>query len=129
MHHRHQIIIADESADNGAILAKCLRQEGFGVDVATDNERLMALLGCRPSLAVIASEFSTVAPSAAEHLRRIRCIPRLRRLPVVIIAERDDPADRLAAFKGGADAYLVKPVSTRELALRVRAILRRADAA
>ncbi len=60
-----------------------------------------------------------------EVLRKIRSQARLAHVPVLILTAKGEEVDRVVGFELGADDYMVKPVSTRELVLRVRAILRR----
>lgn len=129
MKSRPRIIVAENDAHDAASLATPLRDAGFRVAIATDSRELSRLMDQRPSLAVVDSTFTLGRPSANAQLRRMRRDPGLRRLPVVVVCREEDPDDRLAAFRGGADAYLVKPICTRELVLRVRAILRRTLAA
>lgn len=66
--------------------------------------------------------------SGAEICRRIRQDPRTRRIPVIIVSARGDEFDRVVGFELGADDYVTKPFSLRELALRITALLRRAVA-
>ncbi len=66
--------------------------------------------------------------SGAEICRRIRSDPRTQQLPVIIVSARGDEFDRVVGFEMGADDYVTKPFSLRELALRISALLRRTSA-
>jgi len=58
-------------------------------------------------------------------LKRLKEIPRTSSIPVVILSAKNEPSDRIRAFELGADDYIPKPFNTRELALRLKAVLRR----
>jgi two-component system phosphate regulon response regulator PhoB len=122
MRAEHRIVIAEDDATIAQDLATTLRKEGFEVDVAADYGQFSSILDSL-SLALVSSKFGN--RSANDILRRLRFEPRLRRIPVVVLAEKDDEIDRVVAFELGADDYVVKPLSVRELSLRLRAILRR----
>jgi two-component system phosphate regulon response regulator PhoB len=64
---------------------------------------------------------------ATEVLKRVREHPETRTKPVILVSGRDDEIDRVLAFELGADDFVGKPYSARELALRLRAVLRRAQ--
>ncbi len=64
---------------------------------------------------------------ATEVLKRVREHPETRTKPVILVSGKDDEVDRVLAFELGADDFVAKPYSARELALRLRAVLRRAQ--
>jgi two-component system phosphate regulon response regulator PhoB len=124
MRPEHRIVIAEADAAHASRIAEFLKREGFETDVAGSYESFMRSLEEAPSLALVASSLSN--RTATEVLRALRFEARYRRLPVIILGNKDDEVDRVVAFELGADDYVVKPLSLRELSLRVRAILRRA---
>jgi len=65
--------------------------------------------------------------SGLEACRQIRRRPETRNLPIIMLTARGEEADRIRGLEGGADDYLTKPFSPRELVARVRAVLRRAS--
>ena len=65
--------------------------------------------------------------SGVELARRLRADPRTRELPIIMLTARADEADKLHGFDAGADDYLTKPFSPRELLARIRALLRRSS--
>ena len=104
-------------------VAERLRSAGFTVEIATDG-----LLGVeaaervRPDLVVL--DLMLPGLDGLEVCRRIQ---RDSRVPVLMLTARDDEADVLVGLAVGADDYLTKPFSPRELVARVRAILRRVE--
>jgi two-component system phosphate regulon response regulator PhoB len=125
MRPEHRIVVGTEDAAEAGRLAEFLTREGFEVDVAQSYELLMRALEEATSLALVASSLSN--RTATEVLRSLRYQARYRRLPVIVLGSEDDEVDRVVAFELGADDYVAKPPSLRELSLRVRAILRRAQ--
>ena len=105
-----------------------LDQAGFHVETASDGSAaLHALRRRRPSLLVL--DLMLPDRSGTEICREIRADPDLADLPIIMVTARSDEVDRLLGFELGADDYLAKPFSPRELTLRVRAVLRRANTA
>ena len=100
-----------------------LRREGFGVQVETDGE---AALGAVARLHPVAVVLDVGLPGldGIEVCRRLRA--RGDWTPVVFVTARDDEVDRIVGLELGADDYITKPFSPRELVARLRAVLRRA---
>ncbi|MBK5221809.1 MAG: response regulator transcription factor [Acidimicrobiia bacterium] len=114
------LVIEDEDTIAGAIAAR-LRSEGFDVDIADDGpsgveaaERLI------PDLVVL--DLMLPGFDGFEACRRIQ---RHRRVPVLMLTAKDTETDMLVGLGLGADDYMTKPFSQRELVARVQAILRR----
>lgn len=119
------VLLVDGDRHALELLGASLRGAGFETLIADSGGSALARLGGRlPDLVLL----DLVLPDMAgtELCRLIRIETRTRNVPVVICTARGDETDRIAAFEVGADAYVSKPCSTRELALRLRAILRRA---
>ena len=116
------VVVEDEAPIAGAIAAR-LRSEGFDVDVAADGPSGVALVErARPDLVVL--DLMLPGFDGLEVCRRIQ---RDRPVPVLMLTARDSETDLLVGLAVGADDYLTKPFSLRELAVRVQAILRRRD--
>lgn len=102
-------------------LGYALRQEGYMVLEAEDGERALALLRTgHPDVAIL--DLMLPGIDGLEVCRRIR---RESDVPVLMLTARDSEIDRIVGLEVGADDYLGKPFSTRELIARLRALLRR----
>lgn len=102
-----------------------LSEAGFEVVVQANGEAALERVATEPP-ALVVLDLQLRAPRGPEVLRRIRRDESTERLPVIALSERQDEIDRILAFELGADDFLGKPLSARELALRARAVLRRA---
>ena len=113
-------VIEDDETIASAVTAR-LRAEGFAVEVAADGPSGIALVErLRPDLVVL-----DVMLPGLDGLEVCRVIQRERPVPVLMLTARDSEADLLLGLSVGADDYLTKPFSPRELVARVEAILRR----
>jgi DNA-binding response OmpR family regulator len=113
-------VIEDEEPIAAAVAAR-LRSEGFRVEVAADGPSGVALVDrLRPDLVVL--DLMLPGLDGLEVCRRIQ---RERPVPVLMLTARDSETDLLVGLAVGADDYLTKPFSPRELVARVHAILRR----
>src|SRR4051794_20067217 len=113
-------VIEDEEVIAAAVAAR-LRAEGFAVEVAHDGADGVALCArvC-PDLVVL--DLMLPRLDGLEVCRRVQ---RDRPVPVLMLTARDDETDLLVGLAVGADDYVTKPFSPRELVARVRALLRR----
>ncbi|CAN5912540.1 response regulator transcription factor [soil metagenome] len=119
----HVLVIEDEQAIAWAI-ADRLRSEGFDVTVAFDGTTGVELCARRrPDLVVL----DLMLPGI-DGLEVCRMIQRDAPVPVLMLTARDDETDMLVGLGIGADDYMTKPFSPRELVARIRAILRRTAA-
>lgn len=116
------LVVDDEEAIAEAVRAR-LESEGFRVVVAHDGPQAIEVCGeVRPDLVVL----DLMLPGM-DGLEVCREIQRREWTPVLMLTARTEEADKVAGFAVGADDYLTKPFSLRELAVRVKAILRRVD--
>ena len=115
-------VVEDEEVIAAAMAAR-LRAEGFSVEVAHDGPSGVALCDrVRPDLVVL-----DVMLPGLDGLEVCRRIQRDRAVPVLMLTARADESDLLVGLAVGADDYMTKPFSPRELVARVRALLRRVD--
>jgi DNA-binding response OmpR family regulator len=115
-------VIEDEEVIAGAIASR-LRAEGFAVEVAADGPGGVALCErVRPDLVIL--DLMLPGLDGLEVCRRVQ---RDRPVPVLMLTARADEADVLVGLGVGADDYMTKPFSPRELVARVRALLRRVE--
>ncbi|MEA2221414.1 MAG: hypothetical protein QOJ35_4040 [Solirubrobacteraceae bacterium] len=118
------VIVEDEAAIAGALAAR-LRAEGFAVEVAHDgHEGVQLCERISPDLVVL----DVMLPGLDGH-EVCRRIQRRRPIPVLMLTALDAETDVLVGLGVGADDYMTKPFSQRELVARVRALLRRAQRA
>jgi DNA-binding response OmpR family regulator len=119
------ILVVDDEPKIADLARDYLEHAGFAVRVAGDgNAALIAIRRDRPDLVVL-----DLGLPGLDGLDVTRSIRRDSNLPVIMLTARDDELDKLLGLELGADDYLTKPFSPRELVARVRAVLRRVDAA
>src|SRR4051812_32272428 len=124
MDSRKIAVIEDEQTIAAAVAAR-LRTEGFDVEVAHDGPDGVDLVRrFAPDLVVL----DLMLPGL-DGLEVCREIQRERPVPVVMLTARDSETDKLVGLGVGADDYMTKPFSPRELVARIRAVLRRSDRA
>ena len=115
-------VVEDERVIASAIAAR-LRAEGFAVEVAHDGPAGVELCRrVRPDLVVL--DLMLPGVDGLEVCRRVQSD---RPIPVLMLTARDDETDMLVGLAVGADDYMTKPFSPRELVARVRALLRRVE--
>ena len=116
------VLIIDDDRELAGMIGEYLAREGFEVHSVGDADAAAARLAARePDLVVL--DVMLPGRSGLELLRELR-VARPR-LPVLVLTARGDPVDRIVGLELGADDYLAKPFDPRELAARLRAILRR----
>ena len=109
-----------------AALRRSLGPSGPDLEAARDGESAIRLLSKRGIVGLVVEDQLSDMP-ATEVLKRVRERPETRTKPVILVSGQDDEVDRVLAFELGADDFVAKPYSPRELALRLRAVLRRAQ--
>lgn len=108
-----------------AALRKSLGPSGPDLENTRDGESAIRLLS-KQGVSGLVVEDQLTDMRATEVLKRVRERPETRSKPVILVSGQDDEVDRVLAFELGADDFVAKPYSPRELALRLRAVLRRA---
>ena len=123
-----KVLIVEDDNDLVRLLKYNLEKEGFKVSYATDGA--VALAEARrdpPDLVIL--DLMLPGLDGLEVCRQLRRIDRFTRTPVLILSARNEEADRVVGLEVGADDYVTKPFSTREVIARVRALLRRNEPA
>ena len=121
------VLLVDDERDLLSLLDFNLRAAGFETMLATTGEQALAQLRRRlPDLVLLDLMLPDV--SGNEVCRQIKSDPRTRHVPVVMLTAKGEEVDRVVGFEVGADDYVTKPFSVRELVLRLKAIARRIGA-
>lgn len=120
------VLIVEDEAPLVALLRYNLEKEGFEVAEAADGEEALLLIAERPP-DIVLLDWMLPLVSGIEVCRRIRRAPQTRSLPVVMLTARGEETDRVRGLDAGADDYIAKPFGLRELAARLRAVMRRAQ--
>ncbi len=119
------VLVVDDELKIARLIRDYLEQAGFVVTLATDGKGAIASARqLKPDLIVLDLGLPTI-----DGLDVIRALRMGSNVPVVVVTARADEADRVVGLELGADDYIVKPFSPKELVARVRAVLRRTDAA
>ncbi len=120
-----KILVVDDEPNIREVVSLYLRRDGHSVSTAADGEEALKLYRqTEPDLVVLDLMLPKV--SGIEVCRRIQSD---RRVPVIMLTAKGEEEDRIIGLGIGADDYVVKPFSPRELAARVEAVLRRASEA
>lgn len=118
-----RVMVVDDEPMVRDVVARYLEAAGFDAIVVADgDEALTRLLADPPDLVVL-----DVMLPTRDGLSVLSELRRTSDLPVILLTARDDEIDRIAGLETGADDYVVKPFSPRELVARVRSVLRRTD--
>ncbi|MBP2320992.1 DNA-binding response OmpR family regulator [Kibdelosporangium banguiense] len=116
------VLVAEDERSIADLVALYLRRDGFGVHVETDGPgALAAVRRLRPVAVVL--DIGLPGMDGIEVCRTLRAAEDWT--PVLFVTARDDEVDRILGLEMGADDYVTKPFSPRELVARVRTVLRR----
>ncbi len=122
---RHRILLVEDERDIRELVRYSLEQEGFIVDEAADADTALDRIGRRaPDLMVL--DVMLPGMSGLELCRRMRAQPPTATMPILMLTAKGAEVDRVLGLEMGADDYVVKPFSPREVVARIRALLRRA---
>src|SRR5437868_13279429 len=118
---RPKLLIVDDDHELCSMLAEYLGPEGFVTEAVGSGPAALERLG-REAVDLVVLDVMLPELSGFEVLRRIRAI---NRVPVIMLTARGEEVDRVVGLEMGADDYLAKPFSPRELVASIRAVLRR----
>src|SRR5947208_8436963 len=121
---RQRILIVDDEKDIVQVLEFALKQAGFETITAGDAAQAFARVReTQPDLVVL--DLMLPDLPGTEVCRQLKSAARTAATPVIMLTARGDEVDRIVGFELGADDYITKPFSVREVVLRIKAILRR----
>ena len=119
-----RILIVEDEAAIAELVAINLRHAGYEVTVAADAEQAQAAVDAvLPDLVVL--DWMLPGQSGLALARQWRTQTRTHEMPLIMLTARVEEADKISGLDAGADDYLTKPFSPRELLARIRAVLRR----
>ena len=119
-----RILVVEDEKDLVDLLSYNLSREGYSVDIATTGAAALDRIKERKPDLVLLDLMLPDVPGT-DVCRRVKGDPSTSHIPVVMVTARAEEIDRIVGFELGADDYVTKPFSVRELLLRVKAILRR----
>ncbi len=117
------LIVEDEEAIRD-MLGYALMKEGFDCKEASDVEVARTTIESEPP-DLILLDWMLPGMSGVDYARRLRSVPETRDIPIIMLTAKGAEEDKVRALETGADDYITKPFSTKELIARVRAVLRR----
>ena len=119
-----RVLVVEDDPAIQELLRFTLRKSGFSATVAASAEEARAALdGALPDEVLI--DWMLPKTSGVALARQLRQHPRTAGLPIIMVTARSEEGDRVEGLETGADDYLVKPFSPRELVARIQALLRR----
>jgi two-component system phosphate regulon response regulator PhoB len=125
---RKTVLVVEDERSIREMLAFNLNRAGFDVERACDGrEARAAIADSYPD--VVLMDWMLPDISGLELTRQLKRDPNTKEIPVIMVTARAEEDDRVTGLDGGADDYIVKPFSPRELLARIRAALRRTPAA
>ncbi len=119
-----RVLIVEDEPDIRELVVHHLKREGYQVSAAASGEEALRQVQAAPPDLVLL-DLMMPAMDGLEVCRRLRQDPATARLPIVMLTAKGDEVDRVLGLEIGADDYVVKPFSPKELLARVRAVLRR----
>lgn len=119
------ILIVDDEPDLVSALGFALGREGFRTRGAGDGTSALREAQLLPKPDLVLLDLMLPDIQGTEVCRQLKANPETADIPVIMLTARSAEIDRVVGFEVGADDYVPKPFSTRELALRIRAVLRR----
>ncbi|MFC1404260.1 MULTISPECIES: response regulator transcription factor [unclassified Streptacidiphilus] len=122
-----RILVVDDDPTVAEVVTRYLHHAGYSVERAADGVAALAQATAgRPDLVVL--DLMLPEMDGLEVCRRLRADPGARGVPIVMLTAKGDEQDRISGLELGADDYVTKPFSPRELVLRIQSVLRRSAA-
>ncbi len=122
---KYGILVVDDEMDLCEILKFNLETEGYRVETANSAEEALTL--DIPSFDLLLLDVMMEGMSGFSLAKRLKADPKTADIPIIFLTARDTENDTITGFNLGADDYISKPFSIREVLVRVRAVIRRTD--
>jgi two-component system phosphate regulon response regulator PhoB len=123
------IMVVEDERDIREMLVFSLEQAGYSTLQAGTAEKALSLLNEEAIPDLLLVDWMLPGASGIEMTRRVKMNAQFKNIPVIMLTARGEEDDRIKGLDAGADDYVMKPFSPRELMARIRAVLRRADPA
>lgn len=120
----NNILVIEDEPNLRKNLEYNLTREGFKVSEASSISQAESAL-TRNSYALILLDIMLPDGSGLDLCKKLKSIPKFELIPIIILTARDDEVDKVVGFELGADDYVTKPFSVRELILRIKVVLKR----
>ncbi len=119
-----RILAVDDESDIVDLVSYNLRGEGFSVSTASDAEEALKKIRDE-EFSLILLDLMLPGMQGMELCRKLRNVPKTRDVPIIMLTAKIEEVDRVLGLEMGADDYITKPFSVRELVARIKAVLRR----
>ena len=121
---RRKILVVDDEPDIVELVSYNLKKEGFDVASAADGEEALSMIR-RGNFDFLILDLMLPGIQGMELCRILRNDPKTAHIPIIMLTAKGEEVDRILGLETGADDYMTKPFSPRELIARVKAVLRR----
>jgi phosphate regulon transcriptional regulator PhoB len=121
---RRQMLVVDDEPDIVELVAYNLKKEGFDVSSAADGEEALSVIR-RGNFDFLILDLMLPGIQGMELCRVLRNDPKTAQIPIIMLTAKGEEVDRIIGLETGADDYMTKPFSPRELIARVKAVMRR----
>lgn len=121
-----KVLVVDDEPDIVELVSYNLRKEGFDVSSASDGEEALARIR-KGHYDFLILDLMLPGIQGMELCRILKNDPKTSNLPIIMLTAKGEEVDRILGLEIGADDYIAKPFSPRELVARVKAVLRRSD--
>ncbi|HAJ57310.1 MAG TPA: DNA-binding response regulator [Candidatus Omnitrophica bacterium] len=124
---KEKILVVEDEKHISKLVVYNLEKAGFEAQAVATGEEALKLLECFP-FSLIVLDIMLGGMDGFEVCRTIKQDPKLKNIPIIMLTAKGEEVDRIVGLELGADDYVVKPFSPRELTLRIKAILKRGKA-
>lgn len=119
----HHILVVDDEPGVREVVQRYLERDGYVVSTAATGPEALSIIDAERDIRLVVLDVMLPGIDGIEIVRRVR---RDNAVPIILLSARSDEVDRVVGLESGADDYVPKPFSPRELVSRVKAVLRRA---